>query len=86
MREAFNKIGSWTAAAFSDNGTPSSSRLLAACHSLAAVFALLFYVVKTHLLPDGTIAAGLGAFATAPYVVNKAGSAIEAFSKKKEGE
>jgi hypothetical protein len=67
---------------FSDNGIPSSSRILAATHSLAAVFALLFYVVKTHSMPDGTALGGLGAFATSPYLVNKAGSAIESFSKK----
>jgi hypothetical protein len=72
--------------AFCDGGVPSSSRLLAAAHSLSVIFALLFFVIKTHALPDGTVSGGLGAFATAPYFINKAGSAIEAFSKKKDGE
>lgn len=72
--------------AFMDNGVPSSSRLLAAVHSLAAAFVLVFVSVKTHAVPDGTVCGGLGAFATAPYLINKAGSAIESFSKKKDGE
>jgi len=57
--------------ALSDNGTPSSSRLLAAAHSVAAVFCLVYVTIKNHTIPDGTVTAGLGAFATAPYAVNR---------------
>jgi hypothetical protein len=86
MKEMLSKTGAWIASAFSDNGTPSSSRILAAVHSLAATFVLIFVSVKTHAAPDGTVCGGLGAFATAPYFINKAGSAIESFSKKKDGD
>lgn len=58
--------------AFSDDGTPSSSRLLTLFHSLVASGCLIFVVVKNHTLPDGTILGGLGAFSTAHYLVNRA--------------
>jgi hypothetical protein len=63
-------------AAFSDNGTPSSSRLLTLLHSTVATGVLIFYVAKTHLIPDGTVLAGLGAFTTAHYLVNRATTAF----------
>lgn len=62
--------------AFSDGGIPSSSRLLTLFHSATAVGVLIFYTVKTHLLPDGTTLAGLGAFSTAHYLVNRATTAF----------
>jgi hypothetical protein len=62
--------------AFSDGGVPSSSRLLTFLHSVAAIGVLIFYVVKTHLLPDGTVLGGLGAFSTAHYLVNRATTAF----------
>lgn len=58
--------------AFSDAGTPSSSRLLTAIHSAVASFCLIYLVMKTHTWPDGTVTAGLGAFSTAHYFVNRA--------------
>ncbi len=84
MKESFKIIGGWLGRAFCDGGNPSSSRLLAAGHSLATMFVLIFVAVKNHAIPDGTTCAGLGAFATAPYFINKAGSAVESFSKKKD--
>jgi hypothetical protein len=60
--------------AFSDNGSPSSSRLLTIPHSLAAIFVLVYATIKNHAVPDGTVCAGLGAFATAHYFVNKGAS------------
>jgi hypothetical protein len=57
--------------AFSDNGTPSSSRILTVPHSLAAIFVMIFVAVKTHTYPDAVQAGGLGAFATIHYTVNR---------------
>lgn len=63
--------------AFSDNGEPSSSRLLTLLHSVVATFALVFYTIKTHLLPDGTTLGGLGAFTTAHYLVNRVSTVLD---------
>lgn len=62
--------------AFSDNGVPSSSRILTLLHSLVAMGVLVFYVVKTHTMPDGGTLGGLGAFTTAHYLVNRATTAF----------
>lgn len=70
-----NRVSPWLAKAFSDNGSPSSSRVLTAVHSSIACAALAFVVLKTRALPDGTVLAGLGAFATAHYAVNRASNA-----------
>ncbi len=66
---------------FSDNGQPSSSRLLAAVHTTIASFVAVYLAIKTHTWPDGGTMAGLGAFATAPYAVNRASNM---FKKDKE--
>jgi hypothetical protein len=68
--------------AFSDGGQPSSSRLLTIPHSVAAIFVLVYATLKNHSVPDATICGGLGAFATVHYLVNKAGSAVQSFSKQ----
>ena len=70
--------------ALSDNGTPSSSRLLAVLHSFAAVFCLVYVTIKNHAIPDGTVTAGLGAFATAPYAINRV-SGMFGGQKKDQG-
>jgi hypothetical protein len=62
--------------AFSDAGTPSSSRLLTLFHSLVASGCLIYVVAKNHTLPDGTVLGGLGAFSTAHYLVNRATTAF----------
>jgi hypothetical protein len=61
----------WVGKAFSDNGQPSSSRLLTLFHSLAAIFVLVFVAVKTHVYPDSVQGAALGGFATVHYAVNR---------------
>jgi hypothetical protein len=66
--------------AFSDNGTPSSSRLLTIPHTLTACAALLYIVYKTHGI-DGMTASGLGAFAGAHYAINRV---TTAFGKDKD--
>lgn len=86
MKVGLLKTIAWISGAFSDAGTPSSSRVLTLLHSIAAMFALIFTTVKTGHPPDATVCGGLSAFATVHYFVNKGGSAIEAFSKKKDGE
>ncbi len=62
--------------AFSDNGTPSSSRLLTAVHSAVACVVLVYVVVKSHVMPDGTTLTGLGAFSTAHYAINRVTTAF----------
>lgn len=57
--------------AFSDNGQPSSSRLLTVLHSLAAVFVLLFIAIKTGKYPGVDEATGLGGFAVVHYGTNR---------------
>ena len=86
MREALNKVGSYISKAFCDGGVPSSSRLLTIPHSIAAIFVLIYVTIKNHAAPDATVCGGLGVFATVHYMVNKTGSAVESFSKKKDGE
>lgn len=57
--------------AFSDNGQPSSSRLLAVLHSVASIFVLVFVAVKTHTYPGAAEGSALGGFSVAPYMVNR---------------
>ena len=61
--------------AFSDNGTPSSSRLLTIPHTITACVAVLYIVFKTHTI-DGMTASGLGAFAGAHYAINRVTTAF----------
>lgn len=61
--------------AFSDNGTPSSSRLLTVPHSLVAMFVLAYVAIKTHSYPDAAQGSALGGFATVHYLVNRATTA-----------
>ena len=75
LAKAFERVSPYLGKAFSDNGSPSSSRLLTLLHSLVACGSLIYVLVKTHLLPDGTTLAGLGAFSTAHYAVNRATNA-----------
>jgi hypothetical protein len=57
--------------AFSDNGTPSSSRVLTAFHSAAAIFVLTYIAVKSQKYPGVDEATGLGGFAVVHYGVNR---------------
>ena len=75
LAHAFEKVSPWLGKAFSDNGQPSSSRLLTLVHSIVGCGTLIYVVAKTHLMPDGTTLAGLGAFTTAHYAVNRATNA-----------
>lgn len=75
LAHGFEKVSPWLGKAFSDNGTPSSSRLLTLLHSLVGCSALIYVLAKTHMMPDGTTLAGLGAFTTAHYAVNRATNA-----------
>ncbi len=66
---------SWVAKAFSDNGTPSSSRLLTAISMIVVLAGWLFVAVHNHQLPDGAATAGAAALGTAPYALNRATTA-----------
>lgn len=61
--------------AFSDGGSPSSSRLMTIPHSLAAIFCAIYATVKTGGHPDATALVALGGFATVHYAVNRASTA-----------
>ncbi len=61
--------------AFSDGGSPSSSRVLALMHSMVTCGVLIYVSIHNHAIPDGTVLTGLGAFATAPYAINRATNA-----------
>ena len=58
--------------AFSDNGTPSSSRILTVPHSLAAIGCMVYMTVVTKGHPDAMAITAMGAFATVHYAVNRA--------------
>ncbi len=61
---------------FSDNGSPSASRLLTLLHSLVTCACLIYVTIHNHAIPDGMTLTGLGAFATAPYAINRASVAF----------
>ena len=84
MSAFFSKVAALASAhldfikkAFSDKGTPSSSRLLTVLHSLVACSAVTYIVIHSpnHSI-DGGVAAGLGAFATVHYAVNRGTTAF----------
>jgi hypothetical protein len=66
-----DKLIGWTKSAFSDNGSPSSSRLLTVPHSLVAMFCAIYMTIKTGGHPDGTSLLALGGFATVHYATNR---------------
>ena len=76
ITDAIGKLSPWMSKAFSDGGSPSSSRVLTLLHSLVACAALVYIIIKTHLMPDGMTLTGLGAFATAHYAVNRTTNAF----------
>ena len=61
--------------AFSDKGSPSSSRLMTVIHSFCSMGCLIYTVVKTGGHPDAMAVTALGGFATVHYVVNRATTA-----------
>lgn len=67
----------WLKLAFSDNGTPSSSRLLGAACTLSAIAALLWVVFKTTHVPEATALVGLSGFGTAHYLMNRASTVTD---------
>lgn len=69
--------------AFSDNGQPSSSRLLAGVSVLSVLVGFLYVCFHTGHLPDGAASTGAAALATAPYAVNRAS---KMFGKDKDSE
>lgn len=58
--------------AFSDNGLPSSSRVLSGICTLTVCFAIAYYVVRKLTLPDPLVSGGLAAFGTSHYAANMA--------------
>jgi hypothetical protein len=62
---------------FSDNGSPSSSRVLTALHAGVACSCLVFVVHKTGSIPDAMTLAGLGTFAGVHYALNAARNVLQ---------
>lgn len=56
--------------AFSDNGTPSMSRVMTIPHVIIACWAVVYIALKTHGIGLDTLT-GLGGFATVHYGVNR---------------
>jgi hypothetical protein len=62
----------WLKGAFSDNGAPSSSRLLTFFHSFCAIGVISNFSFHNHGgIPDVATLGGLAAFATVHYAVNR---------------
>lgn len=62
----------WIRLAFSDNGQPSSSRLMMALSTMCVLFGWLYVAISTHRVPDGAASSGAAALAVAPYAMNRA--------------
>jgi hypothetical protein len=71
----FGQAFQYLKSAFSDNGSPSSSRLMTIPHSLVAMFCAVYMTLKTGGHPDGTSLVALGGFATVHYAVNRVSTA-----------
>jgi hypothetical protein len=67
--------------AFSDGGSPSSSRIVSAVCALASIVWISHVVYHTHALPDAVSTAGVTAFSTSHYLANKV---TGIFDKKKD--
>jgi hypothetical protein len=63
-----------------DDGSGSASRLLMVAHAIMGCIWGTHVVYHSHALPDPVSLAGVTAFITAPYAVNKMHSAVTAFS------
>lgn len=61
--------------AFSDNGSPSSSRILGALSVITVLIGWLYVCIHSAVVPDATASAGAAALGTAPYAVNRATTA-----------
>lgn len=65
---------------FSDNGSPSASRILMLLHFIIGSIWGTHVVYHTHTMIDAVTLAGLTAFVTAPYALNCARNAVTAFA------
>ncbi len=61
---------SFWAGVFSDNGSPSSSRVLTAIHTTVSCACLGYVTYHNKAVPDATTLVGLGTFSTVHYAVN----------------
>jgi hypothetical protein len=81
LRDLLSKHLNFVKIAFSDNGVPSSSRLLSIPHFVVAGFSILWTTIKTGGHPDYLAITALSGFAVAPYAVNRA-SNMFSYQKK----
>ncbi len=72
--------------AFSDNGSPSSSRIISAVCALAAIGWISHVVIHTHALPGGVETGGITAFTTSHYIANRITTAFGNKDKQSDGQ
>lgn len=70
--------------AFSEDGQPSSSRLMMAFHALAGASWVSYHIITAvgHPLPDAATLSGVTAFVVAPYAINAMKGAAQSFAPK----
>lgn len=56
---------------FSEDGEGSASRVMMLVHGLAGIGWITHVVVHSHTVPDAATLAGVTAFSSAPYAINK---------------
>jgi hypothetical protein len=64
---------------FSEEGQGSASRVMMALHACAGIGFVSFHLFKNHVMPDFS---GVTLFVTAPYAINKLGSAADSFAAR----
>jgi multisubunit Na+/H+ antiporter MnhB subunit len=62
--------------AFSDGGSPSSSRIISAVCALAAIGWITHVVIHSHALPGIAETGGITAFTTSHYIANRVTTAF----------
>lgn len=61
--------------AFTDNGSPSSSRIFGAACALTTIFCIVYVTITTKHIPEATGTAALTAYGTSHYLVNRVSTA-----------
>jgi hypothetical protein len=64
---------------FSEEGQGSASRVMMALHAIAGISFVVVHLMKNGHLPDFS---GVTLFVTAPYAINKLGSAADSFAAR----
>ena len=79
----FSDFTSWISRAFSDAGTPSSSRLMTAVSMLVVLIGWLHVAIHTHTMPDPLGTGAAAALGTAPLTLH---SVVNGWGKDRSGD